>query len=92
MCYAMHCNDRAISFLQKHRGFAGRYAVLHTENDLARALLRLYTEAALIAEECVVVEYGRGPAIPWIVVLCERVLKALCSRPGVGSRRSLTDL
>jgi len=52
---------------------AGRCAVLHAEDELARVFLWFYPKTVLIGEERVVVEYGRGPAVPWIVVLGEGV-------------------
>lgn len=56
-------------------GVARRLAILHAEDDLARVLLRLHTEAALIGEKVVVVKDRRRPAIPRLVVVAKCIEK-----------------
>src|SRR5262249_44378282 len=54
-----------------------RFTVLHTKDDLPGVLLWFDAETALVGEKRLVIEDGRRPTIPGLVVLAERIQK-LC--------------
>src|SRR5580692_7690827 len=60
-------------------GVAGRAPIGQTKYNLARVLLRLDPQTALICKKIVVIEYRRRPSIPRLIVFSENIDELLRS-------------